>query len=441
MKSSIRLLLALALAISSSVLPMWSAAAQNVSSTPAALYQEVNNYQQRRYQELRAQGKTFDEEAAEKMGKEQRKLAAGHATQLATRGDLKGVDIFYLGMLYNIADQRSEALTAMRRFLAEGGADVSGSPAQIARNIVGVYGAQNKLVDEAEAALAAYLSAEPKVPFHIFQMRMELAQARRKAKQHEQALAHAADAFAAAQTLDPEKLPPRTRREQLILDAGVTLADIRQDLKQKEEAQAVVLKLYNLAFDLPSANLYRVVTRRFAGKEREAREARGTEAAAGRAKTAPELTIAEWIDQPPVTLEELRGNVVLIDFWYEWCGPCRMAFPTLKNWHKKYKDKGLTIIGLTDYQRTLGDSGMSEAQKLEWLRKFKTDEKLPYAFAVAKRVGDNQPAYGVSAYPTAMLIDRRGVVRHISIGVSPQELDELGGIIEKLIKEPAETGR
>ncbi|MGH9942713.1 MAG: hypothetical protein ACRD9R_10210, partial [Pyrinomonadaceae bacterium] len=150
MTNSIRCLLALAIF---GVLPALGALAQETgrSSTPAALYQEVNNYPRQRQQELRAQGKVFDEEASEKTGKEQRKLAAGYAAQLAARADLKGIDVFYLGMLYNLADQRNEALASMRRFLAEGGAVTtsSGAPAQIARNIVGVYAAQHKSVDEA----------------------------------------------------------------------------------------------------------------------------------------------------------------------------------------------------------------------------------------------------------------------------------------------------
>ncbi|MDQ3135115.1 MAG: TlpA family protein disulfide reductase [Acidobacteriota bacterium] len=431
MKNMIRFLLALSLTCTWAMNHVAAQQQSGASARPAAaLYQEITNYSKQRRQDLSSQGKAFDAEASEKIEKEQRKLAANYAAQLATRADLKGMDVFYLGSLHNFADQRAEALAAMRRFLAEGGADAKGTPAQVARNIISIYAAQNKSLDEAEAALAAYLADEPQSPLHVFQMEMELALAQRKAKQPERALAHSRAAFEAAKKPGPESLPVR-----LIVEAGTTLADIYQDMKKKEEAQAVVIDLYNLALDLPSANLYRQVAGRFAGKERAAGEARAALATAGQAKTAPELEVVEWIDQPPTKLAELRGNVVLIDFWYEWCGPCRMAFPTLRGWHKKYKDKGLTVIGLTDYQGTLGRSGMSEPQKLEFLRKLKQDEKIPYAFAIAETGTGNQRAYGVSAYPTAMLIDRRGVVRFISIGVSPQELDELGGMIDKLVKE------
>ncbi|HKE02721.1 MAG TPA: TlpA family protein disulfide reductase, partial [Blastocatellia bacterium] len=59
-----------------------------------------------------------------------------------------------------------------------------------------------------------------------------------------------------------------------------------------------------------------------------------------------------------------------------------------------------------------------------------------YGFAIGNNRA-NQRLYGISAYPTAVLIDRRGVVRHISIGVNTKELQELQAMIEKLLKEPA----
>ncbi len=128
---------------------------------------------------------------------------------------------------------------------------------------------------------------------------------------------------------------------------------------------------------------------------------------------------------------------MLIDFWYEWCGPCRASFPVLRDWQKKYGERGFTVIGLTDVQRTLSSSGMTREQKLDFLRLFKRKQELNYPVAVAEGPADNLTAYGVTAFPTAVLLDRRGKVRFISIGVSPPEMSRLGEMIEKLVKEPA----
>jgi len=73
---------------------------------------------------------------------------------------------------------------------------------------------------------------------------------------------------------------------------------------------------------------------------------------------------------------------------------------------------------------------------MDFLRKFKQQYDLPYGFAIGETLA-NQRRYGVSAYPTAVLIDRRGVVRHISIGYSEREMSEMQDMIEKLLKEPA----
>ncbi len=64
-------------------------------------------------------------------------------------------------------------------------------------------------------------------------------------------------------------------------------------------------------------------------------------------KTAPEFpSNLEWINSEPMTLKELRGKVVLLDFWTYSCVNCQRTLPSLKSWHEKYADKGLVIIGI-----------------------------------------------------------------------------------------------
>ena len=409
-----------------------AAPARGQDESAAALYKVVEDYPREQFAEMRAQGKSPGRNAGELFAGEQRELAARYAAKLAARPGLAGADLFYLGALYNLAGKKRETLDTMRRYLAESTA--TGSEAQAARNLVTIYAAQNKLFEEAEAARAAYLAHEPQSTAQLLQHEHELGVAYLKAGQHDRAVERASGAFRLAKTLRARDLP-QARREEFIFSTGETLAAAYSALKRKEEALSTVIDLFQLALELPSANLYRLTAGRFPDKADDAERAilaRDSE----RVATPPELTVAEWVDQEALQLADLRGRVVLIDFWYEWCGPCRASFPMLRDWQKKYGERGFTVIGLTDLQGTLGGTGKSRAEKLDFLRRFKQGNKMTYAVAVAEN-GENLPAYGVRAYPTAVLIDRRGAVRFISIGASPSELSRLGDMVEKLVKESA----
>ena len=413
------------------------ATSAQTSQSALDLFKAVDSYPQRRREELRAQGRRIDRETAEKIAGEQRELAPKNAAQLAARANLSADDLYYLGLLYNFAARRDDALDALRRFLAANGAPTSGAGAQLARSLVAIYSAQRQQFDEAERARADYLAHEPRTPFKIYQMEVELGAAYRRAKQYERAAEHAREAFRLATEMKPSDLPTGARREQLIFNAGDSLAETYSAAKQKDEALAALVELERLAFALPSVGLYESLRRKYADKQDEIERALAAKAS-GEQSSPPELVAAEWIgEEQPLKLAELRGRVVLLDFWYEWCAPCRAEFPALSGWQKKYKERGLVVVGLTDLQGTLhADAEKTREEKLDYLRKFVRDEKLTYASGVAER-NDNLAAYGVSVFPTAVLIDRRGAVRYFSVGMSALATERLGDMIEKLLKEPA----
>src|SRR5262249_22988911 len=145
----------------------------------------------------------------------------------------------------------------------------------------------------------------------------------------------------------------------------------------------------------------------------------------------PEIKADEWIDQTPTKLADLRGRVVLLDFWAPWCFPCRATFPRLQKWHETYKDKGLVILGVTNFFGNVEGKDLSHPQKLAYLRAFKKKSHLPYGVAVADS-NENDRNYAVSSIPTTFLIDRHGVVRFISIGSSDVESAALAKMIKKL---------
>jgi membrane-associated protease RseP (regulator of RpoE activity) len=68
---------------------------------------------------------------------------------------------------------------------------------------------------------------------------------------------------------------------------------------------------------------------------------------------APDFTAPALDGSPAFKLADLRGNVILIDFWATWCGPCTFQFPHLKDWHQRYTSRGLRILALSDEEADL----------------------------------------------------------------------------------------
>jgi peroxiredoxin len=96
------------------------------------------------------------------------------------------------------------------------------------------------------------------------------------------------------------------------------------------------------------------------------------------------------------------------------------------------------VIGLTNFDGHAEGKSLTRGQELDYLRDFKKRLGLSYGFAVSEE-GRNDIRYGVSSIPTTFLLDRRGVVRFISIGSSDVEAAALNRMIKKLIEEPPPT--
>jgi thiol-disulfide isomerase/thioredoxin len=137
-------------------------------------------------------------------------------------------------------------------------------------------------------------------------------------------------------------------------------------------------------------------------------------------KPAPELTnIKGWLNGGPVKLADLKGKVVLLDFWGYWCGPCVHSIPELMALHDQYKDKGLVIIAVHDASATdLKDmkAKLERPKKEIW-----NGRDLPFLVALDGAdkpgpgdnpygSGDTTAAYGITGFPTQVLIDKDGNV-------------------------------
>jgi hypothetical protein len=108
--------------------------------------------------------------------------------------------------------------------------------------------------------------------------------------------------------------------------------------------------------------------------------------------------------------------------------------PRLNAMHEKYKDRGLVIIGLNEFEGNIQGQPATRAQELEYFRQFKRRMNVTYDFVVAADARNDTP-YGVMTLPTAVLLDRRGRVRFLTIGASDVEAELLKKMVLKLLDE------
>ena len=147
--------------------------------------------------------------------------------------------------------------------------------------------------------------------------------------------------------------------------------------------------------------------------------------AATKASAAPEFANGNWVNSDPLTLSKLRGRVVLVEFWTFGCYNCRNTLPSVKEWDAKYRERGLTVVGVHTPET---DSEYS----LDRVRKEVPALGVNYAV-----VTDNDyttwKAYKVEAWPTIFVIDKQGRIRWLHVGEG--RYDETESVIKALLTE------
>ena len=136
---------------------------------------------------------------------------------------------------------------------------------------------------------------------------------------------------------------------------------------------------------------------------------------------APNFTLASNGDSN-IQLSELRGKVVMVNFWATWCGPCRQEMPELDKLYQRYSSAGFEILGVNVEQ--------DRAEPLAMLKK--KPVTFPILFDTESIVSR---LYDVSAMPTTVLIDRDGNLRQLYKGYKPGYEDKYRADIRALIKE------
>ena len=143
--------------------------------------------------------------------------------------------------------------------------------------------------------------------------------------------------------------------------------------------------------------------------------------AVGLKDSAPDFTLKS-LEGSNLRLEEYRGQVVLINFWASWCGPCRQEMPLLDRLHHRYEDTGFAVLGVNV------EGEAAPAQEIV----DKTNVTFPILIDDSQKVSE---LYNLQAMPSTVVIDRDGVVRYIHLGYKPGDEAKYVEVVKKLIRE------
>jgi thiol-disulfide isomerase/thioredoxin len=142
-------------------------------------------------------------------------------------------------------------------------------------------------------------------------------------------------------------------------------------------------------------------------------------------KDAPEFTVGVILNanpavegKPTLSLSELRGKAVLLDFWASWCGPCQAEAPIVNRVAARYKDKGLVVLGLN----TSDDESTGKA----WATM--KNLRYPIVYDQGNKVADG---YGVRSLPTIIMVSRTGKITAVRSGITDDA--ELESIIKQAL--------
>jgi thiol-disulfide isomerase/thioredoxin len=144
----------------------------------------------------------------------------------------------------------------------------------------------------------------------------------------------------------------------------------------------------------------------------------GSAGTAGGKREAPGLAF-KTLDGREAKLADLKGKVVVLNFWFIGCAPCRVEIPGLNKLVEEYKSKDVVFLGFASDEEEL-------------LREFLKEN--PFKYEIVPRGGTAANLFGVSVYPTHIIIDKAGAVAYFLTGGSPERHEQLAPLIDNLLR-------
>ncbi|MCI0380062.1 MAG: TlpA family protein disulfide reductase [Gemmataceae bacterium] len=243
-------------------------------------------------------------------------------------------------------------------------------------------------------------------------------------------------------------------------DTFLRLEDAKgKNLAMNDDADPSTLNS-RIVFKAPAGGSYHIIATSYDGKvgDYTLSVRKGTDEDVAKAdpfhdmigKSAPEVIIAQSVIGDTKRLSDLKGKVVLVDFWAVWCGPCIQTFPHLRDWTKEFGKDGFEIVGVTTYFEVFGfdkeggklkrvgkEESLKPAQEHDMIKDFAGFHQLGHRLVTVtkedwKKLGED---YKIRGIPHAVLIDRRGNVRMVRVGSGPENAAALHEEIRKLVAE------
>jgi len=140
----------------------------------------------------------------------------------------------------------------------------------------------------------------------------------------------------------------------------------------------------------------------------------------GAGDVAPEFSLKTLNGESEITLSDLKGKVVYLDFWASWCGPCRKAFPEVKSLHAEYADQGMEVLAIS--------LDRSPSPAIRFMAQQKAG--FPALFDAGSKTAG---AYGVRSIPSTVIVGPDGRVAYSMIGFNPGKVGEIKKTIEELL--------
>jgi thiol-disulfide isomerase/thioredoxin len=146
---------------------------------------------------------------------------------------------------------------------------------------------------------------------------------------------------------------------------------------------------------------------------------------AGVGMKAPDIASHTWLNSDPIHLSDLKGKVVMVEFWTFGCYNCRNVEPHVKEWHQKYAQRGFVVIGVHSPE-------FSYEHDLEKVTRYLKEHDIRFPVPI-----DNDFStwnrYGNRYWPAMYLIDKQGVIRYVRIG--EEGYQETERLIQALLAE------